>query len=368
MPESALLRTSLHDWHSRHGGRLVEFGGWSMPVQYSTITEEHQAVRGRVGLFDIGHMGRLRFEGPGALDWLEFATTNHVARLTPGQIQYSLLVDDSGGVLDDILVYRLVEPETYGVVCNASNREKVVARFEALKGGHDAFLDDMTLQTGMIAVQGPKALEAVSRVVRGEFPALAYYHHDGGEYAGHSVSVSRTGYTGEDGFEVIVAGDDAEKLWIELLASNADLGILPCGLGARDTLRFEAAMPLYGHEMDEAVNPYAAGLGWAVKLNKGDFAGRDALKAWKKAPGRVRIGLALEGKRAARQGCPVLLDGKDVGRVTSGTFSPTLGKPLAMALVEPTAARDGLRLTLDVRGHEEPARVVPLPFYRRAGH
>lgn len=367
MAAPAPLKTSLHAWHADHGGRLVEFGGWEMPVLYSSIVEEHEAVRKSVGLFDIGHMGRLRIHGPGALGWLESATTNHVAKLLPGQIQYSLMVDESGGVLDDILVYRLTVPDEYGVVCNASNRLKVVGQLQALCNGHDAHLEDMTQDTAMIAVQGPLAIRLLARVVNADLAALKYYHHAGGEAVGQSVSISRTGYTGEDGCEVIIAGGAAEALWLALMDHGKDLGVRACGLGARDTLRFEAAMPLYGHEMDESVNPYVAGLGWAVKLNKGAFHGRDALRAAKSQSGYVRVGIALDGKRIARQGSLVSRDGRPVGSVTSGTFAPTLGRSLAMASVESSSAVDATPLTVDVRGHAESARIVPLPFYRRAG-
>ena len=365
MADPAPLQTSLHEWHATHGGRLVEFGGWSMPVQYASIVEEHQTIRNAVGLFDIGHMGRLRFHGPEALDWLEFATTNTVAKLQPGQIQYSLMVGDDGGVLDDILVYRLMEPEEFGVVCNASNRQKVVSQFLKLAGGREAGLDDMTLETAMVAVQGPLAKELLDRVLRADLPNLKYYHHTGGEAVGQAVSVSRTGYTGEDGFEIILAGDAAESLWVELLEAGTNLGVKPCGLGARDTLRFEAAMPLYGHEMDESVNPYDAGLGWAVKLNKGEFVGRDALKRAKIGSARTRVGLAIEGKRIARQGSVVSEEGCAVGTVTSGTLSPTLGQSLAMALISRAAASAGKPLSVDIRGHTEHATIVPLPFYHR---
>jgi aminomethyltransferase len=365
MADSAPLQTSLHEWHAAHGGRLVEFGGWSMPVQYASIVEEHQAVRNGVGLFDIGHMGRLRFHGPEALAWLEFATTNAVSKLEPGQIQYSLMVGEDGGVLDDILVYRLVEADEFGVVCNASNREKVVAQFLKVGKSRDASLDDMTLDTAMIAAQGPLAKELVGRVVKADLANLKYYHHTGGEAVGQAVSISRTGYTGEDGFEVIIAREAAESLWLEFLKAGTSLGVKPCGLGARDTLRFEAAMPLYGHEMDESVNPYDAGLSWAVKLNKGDFVGRDALKKAKLESSRVRVGLAIEGKRIARQGSVVSAGGSEVGKVTSGTLSPTLGRSLAMALITREAASAGKPLSVDIRGHTEAATVVPLPFYRR---
>jgi aminomethyltransferase len=359
----AALRTSLHAWHAANRGRLVEFGGWSMPVMYASIVDEHNAVRNRVGLFDIGHMGRLQFRGPGALDWLEYATTNHVARLRPGQIQYSLMVRDSGGVIDDILVYRSHRDDEYAVVCNASNREKVVEELRRLQGGRDAELTDRTFSTGMIAVQGPRALELAGRVVTGPLASLAYYHHADAEALGQDVAVSRTGYTGEDGFEIVVPAEAAEALWIELLDAGVDLGVAPCGLGARDTLRLEAAMPLYGHEMDETVDPYSAGLGWAVKPNKGEFQGRDALKRLKATASKRRVGLILEGKRIARQGSVVLLGGQSAGVVTSGTFSPTLGASLAMASVEGMAGADSAEV--DVRGPKEAARIVALPFYRR---
>lgn len=365
MPTDTLAHTPLHDWHVAHGGRMVEFGGWSMPVQYTSVIDEHKTVRERVGLFDIGHMGRLEFDGPGALDWLERSTTNHVSKLAIGQIQYSLMVNESGGVLDDILVYR--RGEGYLVVCNASNRAKVVAQFESLRGDFRARLIDRTLETAMIAIQGPRAVELVQRVLpeHASLNAIRYYHFEIAKSSGVDTVVSRTGYTGEDGFELIISGDRAVAVWEALLSEGVDFGVQPCGLGARDTLRFEASMPLYGHEMDETVDPYSAGLGWAVKLNKGEFVGSGALRALKKEPRWKRIGLALEGKRIARQGAIVLAGEREIGRVTSGTFAPTLESSLAMALIEPSFAVDGTRLSVDVRGKVEPATVVPLPFYRR---
>ncbi len=365
MPPETPLQTPLHAWHKSHGGRLVEFGGWSMPVQYSTILQEHQAVRQRVGLFDISHMGRIWFEGPDVLGWLQVATTNNVERLEPGQIQYSLMVNDRGGVLDDVLVYRLPEGG-FAMVCNASNRETVLGQLERTRGARTASLEDRTGSLAMIAVQGPLALETVVRVVEGPLPALNYYHCTEANLGdGTRILVSRTGYTGEDGFELIVPADRAEPVWTALLEAGSEHGILPCGLGARDTLRFEAAMPLYGHELSEEINPYEAGVGWAVKLSKGDFVGREALQTFKRSPGRTRVGLSLEGKRIARQGATVLRGDEPVGVVTSGTFAPTLGQSLAMALVDPTASGLGTALTVDVRGHAEACKVVPLPFYRR---
>lgn len=359
------LLTPLSPWHQAHGGRMVDFGGWSMPVQYSTIVEEHQGVRRHVGLFDISHMGRLTFHGPDALAWLEWTTTNHVARLSEDQIQYSLMANEQGGLIDDVLVYRL--PVGYSMVCNASNRPRVLAQLEAHRGGFDAVLDDRTFDTAMIAVQGPAALATLQPLFDAPLDRLAYYHATSGRILGAlDAVVSRTGYTGEDGFELIVPAREAERTWEALLESGRGRGILPCGLGARDTLRFEAAMPLYGHELSEEVNPYASGVGWAVKLAKGEFVGREPLRGYKERPGQARVGLRLDGKRIARQGSPVLHAGRTVGTVTSGTFAPSLGRSLAMALVDPSVVAAGTALTVDVRGHEEPAQVVPLPFYRRA--
>jgi aminomethyltransferase len=359
-----LARTPLHGWHEAHGGRMVEFGGWSMPVQYASIVDEHRAVRTGVGLFDIGHMGRLEFRGPGALGLLERATTNHVARLAPGRIQYSLICDEAGGVRDDVLVYRL-PGGLFTMVCNASNRGKVLADLRAAGDADAAGLVDLTEATAMIAVQGPLAEGLVAELVAGcDVRSLAYYACDQGAVLdGTPALVSRTGYTGEDGFELIVPAAAGMALWERLLEHGAPRGARPCGLGARDTLRLEAGMPLYGHELSEAIDPYEAGLGWAVKLDKGEFVGREALRSRKAARRRQRIGLAVEGKRIARQGAEVYdAAGRRVGEVTSGTFSPSLDRAVAMALVERGAAGP---FEVDVRGTRAAAAAVPLPFYRR---
>jgi aminomethyltransferase len=366
MPGDPPLRTPLFAWHEAHGARLVEFGGWSMPVQYSTIVEEHQAVRRRVGLFDISHMGRLTFDGLGTLPWLERVTTNQVARLAEGQIQYSLMPNDQGGLIDDILVYRLPSGVGYLVVCNASNRANVVAQFERQHRGVDAKMTDRTRDTAMIAVQGPEARATVQPLFNAPLDDVKYYHATMGRLLDSVDAVaSRTGYTGEDGWELIVPAAQAERVWTALLESGQKYGIAPCGLGARDTLRFEAAMPLYGHELSDTINPYAAGVGWAVKLDKGEFVGREALRAAKRDPGQARVGLLLQGKRIARQGSVVLRDGRPIGTVTSGTFSPHFHLSLAMALVEPSAAALGTPVVVDVRGHEEPATVGKLQCHRR---
>jgi aminomethyltransferase len=365
MPDSTLLQTPLFDWHQAHGGRIVEFGGWLMPVQYSTIIDEHRAVRRRVGIFDISHMGRLTFDGPGSLDWLERVTTNHVANLAMNQIQYSLMASEQGGLIDDILVYR--HQYGYYVVCNASSRLAVLAQLDRHRGGAECNFHDRTQDTAMIAVQGPAALEILQPLFNQPLEAVKYYHLTMGLLLGDVTSViSRTGYTGEDGYEVIVGASQAERVWTAIVDAGQGEGILPCGLGARDTLRFEAAMPLYGHELSESINPYVAGVGWAVKLDKGEFVGREALRLLKKNPGPKRVGLRLQGKRIAREGTPVLDGDRTVGAVTSGTFAPTLQASLAMALVERAVSEIGTSLQVDVRGHRETASVVELPFYRRA--
>jgi aminomethyltransferase len=344
---------------------MVEFGGWLMPVQYSTIADEHMAVRQRVGVFDISHMGRLTFDGPGMTDWLERVTTNHVAKLNLNQIQYSLMPNEQGGLIDDILVY--CHQYGYYMVCNASNRAAVVAQLTRHRRGAEGNFHDRTLETAMIAVQGPAALATVQPLFNQPLEPVKYYHLTMGHVLGDVTSVvSRTGYTGEDGYELIVGASQAERVWNAILESGRSHGILPCGLGARDTLRFEAAMPLYGHELSDSINPYAAGLGWAVKLDKGDFVGRVALRAWKQSPGQTRVGLRLEGKRIARQEATVLDGDRTVGTVTSGTFAPFLQASLAMAMVEPALSSVGTRLAVDVRGHREPAVVAELPFYQRS--
>lgn len=375
VPEApSLSRTPLHSWHASHGGRLVEFGGWEMPVQYSSIIDEHHAVRRRVGLFDIGHMGRLRFEGQDVLPWIESLTTNTVARLIPGAIQYSLMLSPEAGILDDILVYRMPSGD-YEIVCNASNRQRVVEQFLSHPAAGEARLLDHTLATGMIAIQGPQAIDVVTAWLGGEEAGrileLAYYHvASTRDRDGRTLNISRTGYTGEDGFEVVVYSQECLSVWTSLIQLGEPFGIQPCGLGARDTLRLEAAMPLHGHEISEQIDPYTGGVGWAVKLEKGGgFVGRDAALAAKQrftaGTGSRRVGLALQGKRIARQGSRVLLDGRQVGTVTSGTFSPTLEISLAMALVESSSATVDTPLIVDVRGKEEPATVVKLPFYSR---
>jgi aminomethyltransferase len=354
------LRTPLYDWHLAHHARMVEFGGWDMPVQYSTITEEHNSVRQSAGFFDISHMGRLSFAGSGALDFIQHVFTNNAATMQDMQARYGLICNAAGGIRDDVLVYRW--PYGWAMVVNASNRTKIVDWLLEHKGTRDVTVTDQTLTTGMLAIQGPKSLELCRGLVAVELEKLGYYHAAPTRCNGKQCVVSRTGYTGEDGVEIMLAADQTAELADELVRRGAR----PCGLGARDTLRLEAAMPLYGHELNEDIDPLQAGLGWAVKLNKGDFIGREALlQRQKDATRPVRVGLELEGRRAAREGATVLHEGQAVGKVTSGTFTPTLNKAIAMAYVAPAQSGVGTGLVVEVGRSQIPARVVALPFYRR---
>jgi aminomethyltransferase len=354
------LRTPLFDWHLAHKGRMVEFGGWELPIQYSTITEEHQAVRTAAGLFDISHMGRLSFAGPAALDLIQHVWTNNAATMKEGQVRYGLVCNEAGGVRDDVLVYRW--PYGWAMVVNASNRTKIVGWLAQQRGGRDVQVTDQTTSTAMLALQGPRALKVFEGLVPVDVGRLAYYYAVPTQYRGKACIVSRTGYTGEDGLEVMLPADLAVGLADELLARGAR----PCGLGARDTLRLEASMPLYGHELTEEIDPLQAGLGWAVKFDKGDFVGRAALEERRKDTSRpVRVGLELEGRRAAREGAKVLHDGQAVGKVTSGTLTPTLEKAVAMAFVAPERSSPGTSLSVEVGKATAAARVVPLPFYKR---
>jgi aminomethyltransferase len=339
---------------------MVDFAGWDMPIQYSTITDEHRTVRTGFGLFDISHMGRLQFDGPDALALIQKVYTNNAATLKEGQVRYGLVCNAQGGIRDDILVYRW--PTNYGMVVNASNRPKIVAWLAEHQGGFKVEVTDQTLDTCMIAAQGPKALEACRGLTSVDASQLQYYFAAPATYRGKPCVVSRTGYTGEDGMEIIVEAGQGVELWEDLVKR----GGIACGLGASDTLRLEAAMPLYGHELDEETGPIQAGLSWAVKMDKGDFIGREAIERRQNDPTlRKRVGLILDGKRIAREGAAVLHADREVGKVTSGTFAPTLQQAIAMAYVEPNLTSPGTDLQVDVRGKPAAARVVPLTFYSR---
>jgi aminomethyltransferase len=357
-------RTPLYDWHVARKARMVPFGGWDMPVQYSGILEEHKAVRQAAGLFDISHMARFSFVGAEALPLLEKVFTNSVATMKDGQVRYGLVCNEQGGILDDVLVYKWPKAtdHSWSMVVNASNRDKVGQWIKQHARGVKAAIDDVSDTTAMIALQGPRAVEMVRGQFEDDATNLKYYFAVRTRYRGGKCVVSRTGYTGEDGFEFIVPAEQAEAMWTHWI----EAGAVPCGLGARDTLRLEAAMPLYGHELSEAVDPLQAGLGWAVKLEKGDFLGRAALvKATMAGPRPVRIGLKLEGKRAAREGSPILHDGAVVGTVTSGSYTPHLEQSIAMGYVPAGLAKTGTALAIDLRGTAVPATVVDLPFYKK---
>ncbi len=367
---SELLKTPLHDWHASRGGRLVDFAGWSMPVQYASIIDEHNATRNAVGLFDVSHMGRFYFRDPRACEFLDSLTTRRVWPMEAGKIRYSLMTRDDGGVLDDVLVYYLEDHEGRPfcfMVVNASNREKILAWLHEHGDLAKYGFEDRTTRTAMIAVQGPKALAVVDPLCSVAPSTLGYYHGMSAEVRGINAIISRTGYTGEDGCELTVDADHAEEIWKRILKDAATVGGSAVGLAARDTLRLEAAMPLYGHELSEEINPATADVDFAINLKDRAFPGRDAIAAArddKSLPRRV--GLEMEGRRAAREHCWVYAGDRQVGEVTSGTFSPTLQKPIAMAFVDPSFTAAGTALEIDIRGKRLSARVCQLPFYKRA--
>jgi aminomethyltransferase len=374
-------KTPLYDWHAANGGRMVEFAGWLMPVQYASIIQEHRTTRSIAGMADISHMGRLRFEGPGAAVFLAELLTRRVADMVLGQIRYSLVTNDQGGILDDVLVgyyHNEYGQPFYVLVVNASNHEKIVRWIDqhlsaerAQRPGHEVIFTDVSRLWAMFAIQGPRAVDLLQPFVDVDLHSLKYYRggqvrllHPAAQRQGGIIS--RTGYTGEDGFELSMGANIARGIWEALLEAGKPLGVVPTGLGARDTLRLEAGMPLYGHELSEEINPFQAGLGFACHLVGYDFPGRDALLKIEKEPLRLtRIGLVLSQRRVARQGCPILADTRRIGEVTSGTFSPTLNIPIAMGYVPPEFADPGRELMIDIRGQLEPARVVALPFFNR---
>jgi len=362
-----LKRTPFHDFHVSAGARMVEFAGWEMPILYRSIVEEHHQTRRSGSIFDVSHMGRLCFRGLDALRFLDHVVTRGLADQQVGQSRYSLVCNEAGGILDDVIVSRAAEHWT--MVCNASNREKLVTWFSAVRAatGFDLEITDNTESTGMLAIQGPKVIDYLAPVMPFDLRELKRYHFLTESYMLVPFTVFRSGYTGEDGVEVVVPARVA-SMAINLLGgrlAGPDAVIQPAGLGARDTLRLEAGMPLYGHELSEQIDPISAGLGWAVDLNK-EFIGVQPLREIARCGSRRRlVGLELEGKRIARQGLAVLSRGVPVGQVTSGTFAPTLQKSIAMAYVEAEHTADGTALQVDLKGTLNPARIVKLPFYRK---
>jgi aminomethyltransferase len=346
---------------------MIDFAGWAMPVQYGSILDEHRAVRERVGLFDLSHMGELLVEGQTAGEALAAALVSNPPGLDVGRAQYSMICEADGGILDDLIVYRLADDQ-FMVVANAGNATTVSDALAERLVGTKAVLDDQSLATGLIAVQGPRSREVLAPHTDVDLADLRYYAVASGHVAGVPAQVARTGYTGEDGFEVFVATERTGEVWDELLAAVRAADGLPVGLGARDTLRLEAGMPLYGNELDRTTNPFEAGLGRVVKLDKsGGFVGKAALAAIAaNGPKRRLVGLVIEGRGIARHGYPVHAGDRVSGAVTSGTQSPTLGVPIAMAYVASGHAVHDTILDVEIRDGRVPARVVPLPFYRRS--
>lgn len=358
------LKTPLYEAHVKAGGKIVPFGGYLLPVQYQTgVIKEHTAVRTQAGLFDVSHMGEILCEGKDALANLEQILTNQFANMVDGQARYSPMCNEQGGTVDDLIVYKRCE-EHYFIVVNAANKDKDYQWMLDHQFGEVTFTD-VSEQYAQLALQGPKAMEILKKVTDEENIPKKYYHAVfDTQAAGIPCIISKTGYTGEDGVELYLDSKDAENMWDALLEAGKEEGLIPCGLGARDTLRMEAAMPLYGHEMNDEVTPLETGLGFAVKMKKEDFIGKAALEAAGE-PKRKRIGLKVTGRGIIREEQPVFVGEEQVGRTTSGTHCPYLGYPVAMALVDATYTEPGTKVSVEVRGRMVEAEIVPLPFYKR---
>ncbi|MER5885646.1 glycine cleavage system aminomethyltransferase GcvT [Streptomyces sp. NPDC001941] len=362
--------TALDALHRSLGATMTDFAGWDMPLRYGSERDEHNAVRTAAGLFDLSHMGEITVTGPDAAALLDFALVGNIGSVGVGRARYTMICQEDGGILDDLIVYRLQESE-YMVVANASNAQVVLDALAARAAGFDAEVRDDRDAYALIAVQGPASPGILKQLTDADLDGLKYYAGLPGTVAGVPALIARTGYTGEDGFELFLAPEHAEGVWRALTDAGAPEGLIPCGLSCRDTLRLEAGMPLYGHELTTALTPFDAGLGRVVKFEKeGDFVGRAALseaaeRAAAKAP-RKLVGLVAAGRRVPRAGMAVVAGGEVVGEVTSGAPSPTLGKPIAMAYVDAALAEPGTGgVGVDVRGTHEPYEVVALPFYKR---
>ncbi len=358
----------LHAVHEALGASFTDFAGWAMPLRYGSELAEHKAVRTASGLFDLSHMGEIELTGPGAAAALDHALVGDLSAVKPGRARYTMICDVDGGVLDDLVVYRLAE-DRFMVVANASNAVTVAAALRERAEGFDTRVEDRSAEVALIAVQGPTSTAIVRAVTDADLDSLKYYASVWGAAAGHDVLLARTGYTGEDGFELYVDGPKAADVWQALTEAGAGHGLLPAGLACRDTLRLEAGMPLYGNELSAELTPFDAGLGRVVKFSKaGDFVGREALlrRSEAEVETKVRVGLVGSGKRAPRPGYAVLDGaGAQVGTVTSGALSPTLGHPIAMAYVPVAVSEPGTALSVDIRGTLAPVEVVELPFYQR---
>lgn len=366
MSTEELKKTPLNDVHRNSGGKMVDFGGWDMPVQYEAgVIAEHLATRERAGLFDVSHMGEIWVDGPDAIDFVNHLTTNDVAKLIDGQAHYSALTNENGGVVDDLLVHRFAADKLLLVV-NAATTDKDWAWIEPKAAGYDVKLRQASAEYCQIAIQGPKALGILQKMTETDLAAIRYYHFTTGKVEGVDAIIARTGYTGEDGFEVYAEPSAAVGLWNRMLELGKDDGLIPCGLAARNTLRLEAAMSLYGHELSDTISPLEANLGWICKLGKGDFIGR-APMAHLKETGLTRklVGFEMVDKGIARDGFDVFIADEKVGTVTSGSPAPFLKKNIGLAFVPVEFAKTGQEITIDVRGKKLAAVIVPTPFYKR---
>lgn len=362
-------KTPLYETHIQYGGRMVEFGGWSLPVQYTGIKEEHQGVRKKAGLFDVSHMGEVFVKGPDALAFLQKLVTNDVSRLAPNQVQYTPMCYMDGGTVDDLLIYKFDETQ-YLLVINAANIEKDLAWMKSNCEGFQAELHNASDQTAQLALQGPLAEEILSKITNAPLHELAYYWFIPEIIlAGKKVLLSRTGYTGEDGFEIYCQTEDVVFIFETLMEVGRPFGLVPAGLGCRDTLRFEACFPLYGHELSPDISPLEAGLIPFVRLNKGAFNGSEALKAQKESGVKRKIvGFALNERGVARAQYPVLLADTQIGTVTTGSYSPTLDKSLGLALIQSEHAGLGQKVNIEIRGKKIPGEIIAKPFYKRGGN
>jgi aminomethyltransferase len=357
-----LKKTPLNEVEKALGGKMVDFGGWELPVQFSGILEEHDAVRNDVGVFDVSHMGELTVRGPQALELLQRATSNDVSKLANGRAHYTGLLYPNGTFVDDILIYQIA-PDDFFLVVNASNADKDFAWLQQAAQGMDVDVRNASAEYAQLAIQGPNAERVLQTMTSVPLADIKYYRFDRGDVDGAPAIISRTGYTGEDGFEIYIAPEHAPRILQKLV----DAGVKPCGLGARDTLRLEAKMALYGNDIDDTTTPIEADLGWIVKLDKGEFSGHDVLAREKQEGARRKlVGFEMVDRGIARHGYPVVEDGKEIGVVTSGTHSPTLKKAIGLAYLPLDKTAPGTEFLVLIRGKETRARVVPTPFYKRA--
>lgn len=366
MSSTQLKKTALNEAHRKQGGKMVDFGGWDMPVQYSGTIAEHMAVRTAAGIFDVSHMGEIEIKGPQSLALVQHLTSNDASKLADGQIQYSGLMMPAGTFVDDILVHRF-GPEHYFLCVNASNTDKDFDWIQSHAQGFDTEVTNLSPKYSQLAIQGPKALEIMQPLIDVELAPIKYYWFTTGHVDGVPAIIARTGYTGEDGVEIYFEPSESERIWDKILESGKPHGLIPCGLAARNTLRLEAKMALYGHEIDDTTTALEADLAWICKLGKGEFLGRDVLVEQKeKGLRRKLVGFEVTDKGIARDGYPVFIDGQQVGYVTSGSPAPLLKKNIGLAYLPIEHNAIGTKFEIDVRGRRLAAEVVPTPFYKRS--